>query len=82
LVLLLGINREYAEDYLGLLQGESRDFVVGDLKSLFSAIGIRFEIETETIQRLVERQIWDELCERAEATSGGQSSIHQRRTHL
>ena len=57
---------EYAEDYLGLLQGESRDFVVGDLKSLFSAIGIRFEIETETIQRLVERQIWDELCERAE----------------
>ena len=57
---------EYAQEFQGSLQGESRDFVVGDLKSLFSAIGVQFETETESIQRLVERQIWDELCERAE----------------
>ncbi|MBT5715908.1 MAG: hypothetical protein HOI70_03255, partial [Opitutae bacterium] len=57
---------EYAQEFLGSIQGASRDLVVGDLKKLFSSIGIELESETESIRRLVKRQIWEELSEMAE----------------
>ena len=57
---------EYAENFEGSLQGESRDLVVGDLKNLFSSVGLQLGTETDSITRQVERQIWDELSGTAE----------------
>lgn len=61
-------KNEYANDFAGSLQGESLDIVVGDLKDLFSAIGLELVSESDSIRRVVEGKIWDELRERADAT--------------
>jgi antitoxin component YwqK of YwqJK toxin-antitoxin module len=59
-------KKEFAHEFLGSLQGESRDLVVEDLKSLFSAVGLQFMMETDSVQGLVERKIWDKLSDKAE----------------
>ncbi len=57
---------DYAQDFLGSLQGDSRDLVVGDLQNLFQAVGVELGEETETIQNKVEVQIWDQFELQAE----------------
>jgi hypothetical protein len=59
---------DYAGDFLGSLRGDSRDFVVSDIRNLFSSIGIELGTEEETIRRKVERQIWEDLSLDAEAS--------------
>jgi hypothetical protein len=61
-------KNEYANDFAGSLQGESLDIVVGDLQDLFSAIGLELDSESDSIRRVVEGKIWEELRERANAT--------------
>lgn len=58
----------YENDFLGSLQGESRDFVIGDLVNLFQSVGLRLGRENESIKRKVERLIWENLALGAEQT--------------
>ena len=58
---------DYAGDFFGSLRGESRDFVVSDIRNIFSSIGIELGTEEQTIREKVERQIWEELSLDAEA---------------
>jgi|GEM_PF-1097077 len=57
---------DYAQDFLGSLQGESRDLVVGDLEDLFKSVGVNLGRETESISKKVERQIWEQFVLKAE----------------
>ena len=58
----------YENDFLGSLQGEGREFVIGDLGNLFQSVGLTLGREKESIQRKVERLIWEDLALRAEET--------------
>ena len=58
----------YENDFMGSLQGESREFVIGDLENLFQSVGLTLGSEKESIKRKVERLIWEDLALRAEET--------------
>ena len=58
----------YENDFMGSLQGESREFVIVDLENLFQSVGLTLGREKESIKRKVERLIWEDLALRAEET--------------
>lgn len=58
----------YENNFLGSLQGESREFVIGDLVNLFQSVGLTLGREKESVQRKVERLIWEDLALRAGET--------------
>ena len=58
----------YENDFLGSLQGESREFVIGDLENLFQSVELTLGREKESVQRKVERLIWEDLALRAGET--------------